>query len=358
MRPIALPQVASGMILAQSLYNADGQLLLAEGVEITERYLSALHDWDVQMIYVRDARIPEVKPNEVVSQQIRAQATRKIQEFFGQMPSESTVIARGGLDLGMVLQIAKDLVDAILDARNLSIQLIDLKRHDDYTFSHSVNVCVLGTILGLRLGFTEGALRDLATGLLLHDLGNLMVPSQVLAKPGKLTEDEFRQMSEHARAGFELLKPLELSAHAKIVALQHHEKFDGTGYPKGLKGRDIHINGQIGAIADVYDSLTSDRIYRKRFLPHEAIEYLLGSADRHFSMELVQLFVENIAPYPPGTVVKLSTGEVALVVKVDMALPARPVVRIVQDSSGRALKRASDLDLAKENAITVGKVLE
>ncbi|MBI6546819.1 MAG: hypothetical protein HY692_08490 [Cyanobacteria bacterium NC_groundwater_1444_Ag_S-0.65um_54_12] len=178
-------------------------------------------------------------------------------------------------------------------------------------------------------------------------------------KPGKLTELEFERVKEHARAGFDMLREIwSLSAHAKIIVLQHHERYDGTGYPKGLKGQDIHMYGQIGAIADVYDALTSDRTYRRRLLPNEAIDFLVGHGDRYFSKDIITTFISVIAPYPIGTMVKLSTNDVGIVTEVDMKVATRPVVRILRDAKGKELEpplRTVYLD--KDLTITIAKVI-
>lgn len=354
MRAIDIDKIQPGMMLGKTIHTADGRVLLKEGTALTDRYLKALRDMQFGFLYVKDPRVPDLDVPELIPDELRQEAIAIVRESFTSLKE-----GKKGLNLGPVMQVAESIVEALLSNDDLTIQLADLRSHDTYTFAHSVNVCVIGTILGHNLGLDPSKLRDLATGLMLHDVGKTAVPQEILNKPGKLTEAEFEKMREHARAGFDSLREFSsLSAHAKIVILQHHEKFDGTGYPKGLKGNDIHIHGQIGAIADVYDALTSDRVYRKRFMPHEAIEFLLGQADSHFSLDLVTAFVASVAPYPPGTLLKLSTGEIGIVTEVDMGIASRPTVKIIQDTDGR--KRQAPfptLDLRRERTITISKVL-
>jgi HD-GYP domain-containing protein (c-di-GMP phosphodiesterase class II) len=220
-------------------------------------------------------------------------------------------------------------------------------------------VAVLGVVLGksIRLNFSE--LKDLAIGLLLHDLGNVTIPESILKKPTKLTDEEFKYVYEHPRSGFELLRHCDgISATSKIVALQHHERLNGTGYPKGLKGPDIHQNSQICAIVDAYDALTSDRNYRKRYLPHEAIEYLMASGDTHFNFQLVKNFTSLVAPYPPGTFVELSSGDVGVVANVDMQVSGRPLLRMVRDAQGKPYPLGEELNLQAYPTISIIKVKE
>jgi HD-GYP domain-containing protein (c-di-GMP phosphodiesterase class II) len=349
------------MILGKNVYTADGRILLRQGTVLSERYIKALRDLQFTYVYVRDSRVPDLEVDDVIPENLRQEAIQVIHRSFGDIQAQFSRSGsqKSGLNIDSIADITKNIVESILTNKDLIIQLSDLKSHDNYTFSHSVNVCVVGTVLGHKLGFSDGRLRDLAIGLILHDIGKTTIEPTILHKTGKLTENEFDQMKEHARNGFDLLREISrLSAHSKIVVLQHHERFDGTGYPKGLKGQDIHQYGQIGAIADVYDALTSDRTYRKRLLPHEAIEFLMGAADRYFALDLVSTFVGSIAPYPVGTVVKLSTGETAIVTDVDMALASRPAVRVVQDPSGKNNKPPfPSIALKTERGITITKVI-
>ncbi len=363
MRAIHIDDLNTGMVLGKNIYTADGRVLLRQGTTLSERYIRALKDLHYSHVYIRDPRVPDIEVNDVIPEELRQEAIQVIHKSFGDIQAQLNGATSGAIKPGFntdaIASVSRDIVEAILNNKDVVIQLADLKSHDNYTFAHSVNSCVVGTVLGHRLGLPESKLRDLAMGLMLHDIGKTTIPLEILNKPGKLTELEFNRMKEHARAGFDILREIfTLSAHAKIVVLQHHERYDGTGYPKGLKGADIHLYGQVGAIADVYDAMTSDRSYRKRLLPHEAIEFLMGNGDRYFSLELVTTFVASIAPYPVGTIVKLSTGESAIVTEVDMSFATRPNVRVIADASGQDLATAGPtLELKKERAIAIIKVM-
>ncbi len=352
MRPIDLDKVQPGQILGKTIFTSDGRVLLREGTPLSLRYLKALREMQYGFIYIVDPRVPDIEVQDVIPEQLRQEAVLTIRRAFGD-------ICKTGVNLQAISEVTSRIVESIMANDELIVQMADLKNHDSYTFSHSVNVCVVGTILGVKLGLDERKLKDLALGLMLHDIGKMQVSEEILLKAGRLTEDEYTRMQDHARSGFDLLRSIQsLSAHAKIVVLQHHEKYDGTGYPKGLKGDDIHLNGQIGAIADVYDALTSDRTYRNRFLPHEAIEYLMSQASRHFSLELITTFISTVAPYPPGTVLKLSSGETGIVHEVNMRLASRPVVTLVQDASGKDLSAPFPIvDLRAAPSLTITKVV-
>jgi HD-GYP domain-containing protein (c-di-GMP phosphodiesterase class II) len=360
LRAVSIDNLDSGAILGKTIFSQDGRVLLKKGAELSAKAIATLARLGYQYIYISDDLTGDIEQPDLVSEELRAQATNTVREAFQNVSNAQadSRFSRTGLNFDAISDVAGNLVEQILNNPDISIQMVDLKSYDQYTFQHSVNVAVMGVVLGksLKLNFSE--LKDLAIGLLLHDLGNVTIPEAILKKPTKLTDEEFKYVYEHPRSGFELLRQAErISAPAKIIALQHHERLNGTGYPKGLKGADIHINSQIGAIVDAYDALTSDRNYRKRYLPHEAIEYLMGAGDTHYAHNLVKNFVAQVAPYPPGTMLKLSTGDVAVVTKVDMAMSTRPPVRLLFDKEGRDYPKAEEIELANYSTVTVTQVL-
>lgn len=360
MRAVSIENLESGSVLAKTIWANDGRPLLRRGAEMSAKTIATLARLGYQYIYIADELTADIEAPDLLDEEQRAIATNVVREAFqATMTLNDPKFARTGINFDAISDVAGNLVDQILANPDLSIQIVDLKSVDQYTFQHCVNVAVLGVVLGksMRLNFSE--LKDLAIGLLLHDLGNVTIPEAILKKPTKLTDEEFKYIYEHPRSGFELLRHSDrISAPAKIVALQHHERMNGTGYPKGLKGPDIHINSQIGAIVDAYDALTSDRNFRKRYLPHEAIEYLMGSGDTHFSFELVKNFCAQVAPYPPGTMVDLSTGDTAVVLKVDMAMSSRPLLRLIKTASGTMYPKDELLDLQRYPTVTIARVLD
>lgn len=359
MRAVSIENLESGVMLAKTIFAPDGRVLLRKGSELSAKAIATLARLGYQYIYVLDELTADIEAPELVDDEFRNMATQSVREAFEAVVQGGDKFSRTGINFKAISDVAGNLVEQILANPELSIQIVDLKSYDQYTFQHSVNVAVLGVVLGKSLRMNFGDLKDLAIGLLLHDLGNVTIPEHILKKPTKLTDEEFKYVYEHPRSGFELLRHCEgISATSKIVALQHHERLNGTGYPKGLKGPDIHLNSQIGAIVDSYDALTSDRNYRKRYLPHEAIEYLMASGDTHFSFELVKNFTTMVAPYPPGTIIQLSSGDVGVVAKVDMAVASRPLLRMMRNAAGTPYPVGEELDLQKYPTVTIVKVLE
>ncbi len=224
-----------------------------------------------------------------------------------------------------------------------------IKTKDSYTFLHSVSVGALLATFCNALSLSQDITRQATLGGLLHDVGKMKVPDEILNKPGRLSADEFEIMKEHVRHGQEVLQQLcSLSPYALDISLHHHERFDGSGYPSGLKGGTISPLGQMAAIVDVYDAITSTRVYHEPMSPAEAIRKIQEWSKFHFNEELVRHFIRSIGIYPVGSLVVLESGLIGLVVEHNAHNTLRPVVWIAYDTRARAeVSRPYDLDLSQ-----------
>jgi putative nucleotidyltransferase with HDIG domain len=251
------------------------------------------------------------------------------------------------------------MIDELMEVKDTMVNLQDLKSNDQYTFSHSVNVCVLSLITGISMNYDEEKLRELGIGAMLHDIGKIRIPNEILNKPESLTAEEFKIIKKHTNYGYEILKKSKvLSTYASYIALTHHERCDGEGYPLGLRGEEIHEFSRIVSIADVYDAITSDRIYKKRTHVNDAVEYLIGMGDHQFDYNIVRSFIEHITIYPPGTCVLLNNGEKAIVVDVNKKYPNRPIIRIFADGEGQFLKEPVEVDMTKNNTLLISEIID
>ena len=194
----------------------------------------------------------------------------------------------------------------------------------------------------------------------MHDVGKLQVGQGLLTKPDQLTDEEMMLMRGHPWFGFEILRAQRghLSIPSIHVALQHHEKYDGTGYPRGLAGTDIHEYSRIVSIADVYDAVTSDRPYRKALLPHEAYELMLFNGSQHFDPMILPLFLQRIAIYPVGTVVRLNNGDIGVVTSVPPEMPLRPTLRLILDKNRRLYPGVAEFDMQNHLTSFVDQVVD
>ena len=234
------------------------------------------------------------------------------------------------VDAEHCLPLVADIADSVQRNPGAIVSLARLKTSDDYTFMHSVAVCALMVSLGRQLGLSEADCREAGLAGLVHDLGKALMPPDVLNKPGALTPEEFAIMKGHPEAGHRML--LEGKGVGQVpldVCLHHHEKVNGKGYPHGLQGDEISLFARMGAVCDVYDAITSNRPYKAGWDPADSIQKMAQWAkDGHFDERIFQAFVKSIGIYPTGSLVKLKSGRLAIVVEQGTASLLKPVVKV------------------------------
>ncbi|MBF8982815.1 HD-GYP domain-containing protein [Lutibacter sp. B2] len=340
MRLVPIEAVKEGTVLAQTIYNENGQVLLAKGVKFTENLKDRVKEHKFYSIYIID-EYSQGEIEDIIKPQVRKKAIDAIHSTLNIASNLDDINTNSfqkknlekklGQQIDQVQAFSKLIVDDICNQQEVMINLVDIRNMDNYTFHHSVNSAVLGLVLGIGHGLNKEELYDLTMGIMLHDIGKMFVPMEILNKKGKLDEVEYKIMKDHTVRGFDFLKDhTDLNSKVRIIALQHHERVDGTGYPHGLKDEKINKLAKIGAIVDVYDAFVSDRSYRKALSPNEAVEYIMGSGGRFFDMDMVQTFVKKINPYPVGSAVKLSNNCIAIVEAINSLYILRPIVRVVK----------------------------
>lgn len=237
--------------------------------------------------------------------------------------------------------------------RNAMDLLVQIQVKGGKAFNHSLNVCIYALATGVKLGLEDKELFDLGIGALFHDIGNLFLPRDMLDKD-ELSEEEDEIVKGHPTYGFDYLRKYRgVSALIAQCAYQHHEKMDGTGYPRGLKGDQIHIYARIIAVADMFNALTMGKVGEKQMLPHEAMEMINACCHTHFDPKVVAAFGKAIAVYPIGMQVRLNSGEMGVIVRHNNFAPLRPRVCIVRDREGRRLDKWRERDLAQELTLFV-----
>ena len=342
---LPLKRLKPGMVTAQSIYNSSGANYLTRGTELTKQYIDRLRNLGVSNLHVVSTVVDEklLPPEEILSEKTRALAVKRVYDVFQQIEQSGT------FDLEPLSKAAAAMVNDIMERRGNLVQLTDIRVHDMYTFAHSVNVAMLSGLIGVLAGLTEKQLTELTLGALLHDLGKIAVPQEVLNKPGRLTKNEFDIIKHHPMAGFDKIMRMHLEDGAKlaVVALQHHEHMDGTGYPDGLAGEKIHLYGRISAIADVYDALTSTRPYKKAYSPAIAYNIMANCSAGQFDERLLKFFFANVAIYPVGAVLKTTAGY-GIVKEVQFGHTDRPRVIMFADASGQNLAHPYEEDLSMQ----------
>lgn len=287
---------------------------------------------------------------------------RKISEFKQEIGRAETIyhstgllvsgfmdkIAKGGsVDSELAKQAVAQCVDSVLHSPDAMLWLSQLKHKDEYTSQHSLNVCVLSIVLARQLNFSDTHLNIIGLCGLMHDMGKMLVPLEILNKPGSLEPEEQEIMRSHATLGYELLKSSEgIHPNAVMAAYCHHEQLNGKGYPRKLKEPQLSLATRIVSIADMYDAITSDRVYQKGRTHLEATHVLANLAGSQLDQVLVFKFIESLGVYPPGCLVELTNGAIAIVVEVNDAFKLRPKIIIIVDED-KCPAEEQVLDLAE-----------
>ncbi|MDR2696740.1 MAG: HD-GYP domain-containing protein [Deltaproteobacteria bacterium] len=256
----------------------------------------------------------------------------------------------GELDVRAGSVIVEDIVGSMLRNTNALQAISKLRAQDDYTFSHCVNVAMLTAMFARHLGHSEDAVFEAGMGGFFHDLGKARMPAKLLTASRRLTPEEFATMRHHAGLGYEYLtKVSEVTESVRLAALEHHERIDGTGYPDAKRGEHISTLGKLVSIVDVYDALSSRRVYKDAMLPHRVLGLLYGMRARDLDEELTEQFIRCMGIYPAGSIVRLGAGEIAVVTQVSYTSPLYPKVLVVRDARTAPVKPyALDLAVAKD----------
>lgn len=329
MRYVPMDSLTEGMIVARNLYDANQNLLLKEGSEVKNAYKDKLKSMGLQGIYINDEFSNDIEVKDVISETVRLKALQTVKNVFIYPEQNSNNNKKSSLDDAK--DILTKIIEDILENKDTMINLVDLKIFDDYTYFHCVNVAVLSIVVGMACGLNNAQLNDLGLGAFLHDIGKMFVHKKILNKNGRLDTDEFEHIKKHPEFGYQYLKKtFKIPAPAYVAVLQHHERYNGTGYPHQKSKEGISLYGRIICIADVYDALISNRTYRGALLPSEAMEYIMANGGTIFDPKLVQIFVTKVAPFPIGTMVNLSNGCKGIVIENFEKFCMRPKIKVVE----------------------------
>lgn len=310
MRYLRIDQLREGMISVRPLFSGR-TLLLAANKVLTDSVIRLLYENKFRGIYIYD----ECKDYDSFVELIDLNTRRNLIESLDT------------LDVDGLMYSSSIIVDRLLQREDLIVDLNELYMYDCSTYEHSLNVAITSTACGIHMGLPEEILPELATAAMLHDIGKLLIPSEILNKKGELTREERLLIEEHPRLGYDMLyDDVSVTPRIRAAILCHHENDDGTGYPVGLGGKAIPLLARIIHVADVYDALCRKRAYKDKFLHTESIEYLLGGSGTLFDIDVVKNFLQVIVVYPIGCSIELSNGSTAQVVKNFSEFPLRPKV--------------------------------
>lgn len=330
-----------------TLLDENDRILLFQGQVVTEQFLKRLKERALETVVAEVVEeVREEAAKEDVSFETKAKTLARLEDTMEALASGRSV------SLEPLEASVSSILEEIRAHEELVIPIVQLKRHDDYTFTHSLNVAIVSLFIGTFMGLTQEELTRLGLGALLHDLGKLKVPQELLRKPASLTEAERRIIERHPVAAKLLLDEQGVEDPVKLTAFEHHERLDGSGYPLHLSSSGIHLFARIVAVADVYEALTSQRPYRRALPLPEVVEYLMGNAGYRLDGEVVRTFISRLSPYQVGDVVRLCDGREAVVSRLNPLLPFRPYVQ-VRTPDGKGEFVTEEIDLAKSLTLTI-----
>ncbi|MCX8129067.1 MAG: HD-GYP domain-containing protein [Clostridia bacterium] len=346
-RYVSVSDCIEGDILAKDIFNQQGTVIVSKDTVLNKYIIDRLKLWDVKYIYVYGMHVASDtdSPEEKLARMESAYrcSVREIKELV-------CSIAEGRkLDEEKLNNISSSIISNINETHTIISLLDKVKSTDEYTYTHCMNVSLYSMLIGKWLKLPQHEIKKLISAGLLHDVGKTQVPSEILNKPGRLLPEEFDIMKKHSLYGYDMLKNIRLlDQDIALAVLQHHEREDGSGYPLRLTADKISIYSKIIAVSDVYDAVTSDRVYKKRATPFEAFKIFRDECVNSFNLSIVNTFLNNLASYYTGSKVMLSSGNIGEVAFIPPNNICKPIIRI----------RDTFLDLAKEKNLEIAYFID
>ncbi len=347
-------QLQPGMRVDHPVVDRLGRILVARGAELDEYIIDSMVKMGIMSVYIQEITDDEDAPPCPAAQKniekLRTddQAKVSLSDSVRKRVSEGIQYVYNNTDDPALIQttdnIADSLMSAIQENDAMAIDISALKTSDEYTFKHSVDVATISMIVAKKMGMPEEAIHEIGVTGLLHDVGKTKIPPEILNKPGRLSDDEFAIMQQHSVYGYRIIQNHEdLSDDVKLGVLQHHEKINGKGYPMSVPGDKINPYAKVLAVADIYDALVTERPYKAAFSQREAVEMIM-SMTQELDLYAMESFLQSMILYPVDSVVELSNGERARVVKNSPYYILRPTV--VGLASGKVYDLGEDLSCA------------
>jgi len=355
-----------GMRIDQSIVDRSGRVLIRRGTLLDEFMISAMLKRGIGGVYIGDGEddlvpdnnnsgtnpeqivIPEktkqiVAMNRVIDKK-KVRLSESVKERVGEGIRFLYANTEDSNFTSATNNIADDLMKAILENDAIAVDVDALKVSDEYTFKHSVDVAAMAMVIGKRYGLSEKQVYELGIAGLLHDVGKSKIPNEVLNKPGRLTDEEFKIIKDHSLFGYNILKGKnDINDHIRLGVLQHHEKINGQGYPMAVPGDRICPYARILSIVDIYDALITERPYKAAFSKRDAVEMLMAMTDE-LDIDMMSAFLNSVILYPVDSIVSLSNGEMAKVVANSPGYPLRP--KVVEIATGAVYDLAGDIKCA------------
>jgi putative nucleotidyltransferase with HDIG domain len=370
MQRIFIDDISPGDVIARDIFSSEGRMLISKGTIFREHFAVRLEEMGIEEIYINsdnDDSDPNIEIENLFSDTEKSKIAFDIENDIenekvhiddiiyertrlqAQIQVKKMMVRFGSINhsnLEKVHNIVDEVIEQLLSKKDIVLTLSKLRSIDDYTYEHSVNVCVLSLIVGIDLNIDKDSLKKLGIGAILHDIGKVGISENIIKKPTRLSQNEFEDIKKHTEYGYEILRRTNVSEEAAQIALYHHERYDGTGYPEGLKGEEIPLFSRIVAVADVYDAISNDRVYKKKLSPDKVFRQLAQLANKHFDASIMEMFVRHINLYPTGIGVVLNTNHKGIVIAQNKLLPESPKIRLFKRDKTDLKNLYVDVDLS------------
>lgn len=347
-------QLKPGMIVGQSVINGVAIVpLLLTDQKLTIRNIKRLRELNIAGVYIKTKYSEDIIAQGFVEPILKQKITSDLKNICRNFVSKSAITSEMATTL---IHVSNSLMDHILSKDEYVLNMVEIKTFDNYTYSHSINVASLATLIGIQLGYSRVSLQELTSAGLMHDFGKLDIPIGIINKPSSLTAEEFSVVKKHPTYAINKLKnSMKISLTVLDGIASHHEKYDGSGYPNGLSGAHIPLCGRILAVADVYDALTTSRSYRPAWQTKDTLDFMASNSGTHFDPDILTAFFKTISVYPVGTLVRLSDDSIALVIKNTPGNMIDPMIRIL---SSKRFMAGTEFDLANNGNLRIIKSID
>lgn len=382
MKKIKVEQLQPGMVFNKAVYIDMNNILAPPMVPVKEEDIKRLIKWGIEEVETAGEIInrgeragPETLDIKQRIEELTSKTEKKEPEkarrgpqsqisdiyvqMLGMLEEVFNKIRDGvGYNKEDILQAVGNLVEQVKKDKNAALNEVMKQRQEKYIYNLGVSVSILSIVTGMSLGYAKHRLLPLATGALLHDIGMVRVPTYITEKNGPLTSTEYNRIKTHPLYGYRIVtRELELGNDVATVVLQHHEAFDGSGYPRKLKGDDISEYARIVSICDVFFAMTTKRSYRDEYMSYHAMKNIVSGSNRKFDPELVKIFLSNLAIYPVGSIVQLNDNTIGKVVSANPELPLRPRISVLIDGFGEKVEGEKIIDLQQKKSLFISKPL-
>lgn len=342
MRLVPFDNIREGMIVGQNMYGLNGEILARQGNELKDNYIKRLSQYNIPYMYIIDKYSEDIEVQCTVSSSVKNEAVQNLKKLYNAILNE-----RGTYHdlMQNCLESIDKIVDDIIAEKVNLYDIFDIKLLENYKYQHPIAVTIISVIIGKTLSLNALELYRLGVGAFFHDVGQMFVPKDVLNKKDSYTDSDFALMRKHPEDGYRFAKDkFYLPMKSYLAILQHHERFDGSGYPHKKEGQSISLYGRIVAIADVFDALSSEKTYRPALNPSKAFKTVIEDSGKAFDPDLIRIFAQKVSPYPVGYTLSLADDKIAIVVKNYEGKPFNPTVRVIKENN-KLLDKPYTIDL-------------